>query len=265
MAHDALLQRGPAAWVANGLATVGYVFMILPTLIVIPVSFNSMNEMTFPPSHPSFAQYVAYFQDSEWLAATFLSARLALTTALLSLGLGIPAAYGLLRSRFAGQRLVSGLLFSPMLTPVIIVALGLFIYFSSLGLASASVPIVLGHTLIATPFVIVTAISGLRHVDANLETAGMIMGAGRLHVFRSITLPLLRPTILASGLFAFLISFDEVIIAFFVGKADAPTLAVRIFASIQWEISPVIAAISTLLTGLSLVVCLVAASLLERK
>ena len=82
MAHDALLQRGPAAWVANGLATVGYVFMILPTLIVIPVSFNSMNEMTFPPSHPSFAQYVAYFQDSEWLAATFLSARLALTTAL---------------------------------------------------------------------------------------------------------------------------------------------------------------------------------------
>lgn len=265
MAQDVLVHRGLAARLGDAFAAVGYIFMILPTLIVIPVSFNSMNEMTFPPAAPSFAQYTAYFQDSEWLAATLLSARLALITALLSLALGIPAAYGLVRSRFFGQRLASGLLFSPMLTPVIIVALGLFIYFSSLGLASASVPIVLGHTLIATPFVIVTAMSGLRHIDANLETAGMIMGASRLHVFRSITLPLLRPSILASGLFAFLISFDEVIIAFFVGKADAPTLAVRIFASIQWEISPVIAAISTLLTILSLVICLVAAMLLERK
>lgn len=265
MAQDPIAERSFAGFAGNALAAIGYIFLILPTLIVIPVSFNSMNEMTFPPTDPSFAQYIQYFTDGEWLSATFFSARIAIATAVLSLLLGIPAAYGLVRGSFPGQRMVSGLLLSPALTPIIVVALGLFIYFSSLGLNGATIPIILGHTLVATPFVIVTAMSGLRHQDANLEIAGMIMGGSRLHVFRKITLPLLRPSILASGLFAFLISFDEVIIAFFLGKAGASTLAVRIFASIQWEISPVIAAVSTLLTLLSLVICLFAASLLEKK
>jgi putative spermidine/putrescine transport system permease protein len=260
-----IAERSFAALAGGALAALGYAFMVLPTLIVVPISFNSSNEMAFPPVDPSFAQYSAYFQDSEWLTATFFSARIALATAALSLLLGIPAAYGLMRGRFPGQKLVFGLLLSPALTPIIVVALGLFIYFAALGLNGAILPIILGHMLVATPFVIVTAMSGLRHVDANLEIAGMIMGGSRLHVFRKITLPLLRPSILASGLFAFLISFDEVIIAFFLGKAGSPTLAVRIFASIQWEISPVIAAISTLLTGLSLVICLFATTLLEKR
>jgi putative spermidine/putrescine transport system permease protein len=258
-------ERSATSFLGGGLAAIGYIFMILPTLIVIPLSFNGTNEMAFPPTSPSFAQYALYFGDGEWLAATFLSTRIATMTALLSLAFGLPAAYGLVRGRFPGRRLVSGLLLGPALTPIIVVALGLFIYFSSLGLDGATLPIVLGHTLIAIPFVIVTAMSGLRHVDANLEVAGMVMGDSRLNVFRKITLPLLRPSILASGLFAFLISFDEVIIAFFLGRAGQPTLAVRIFASIQWEISPVIAAISTILTVLSLVVCLLAATLLERQ
>jgi putative spermidine/putrescine transport system permease protein len=265
MAQSPGSERSIASFAGGVLAAIGYAFLILPTLIVIPVSFNSTNEMSFPPVHPSFFQYGQYFSDSEWLAATFLSARIAAATALSSLLLGIPAAYGLVRGGFPGQRVVSALLLSPALTPIIVLALGLFIYFSALGLNGAMVPIVLGHTLVATPFVIVTAMSGLRHVEPNLEIAGMIMGGSRLYVFRHITLPLLRPSILAGGLFAFLISFDEVIIAFFLGKAGTSTLAVRVFASIQWEISPVIAAVSTLLTGLSLVVCLFAASLLEKK
>lgn len=118
----------------------------------------------------------------------------------------------------------------------------------------------LGHCLVAIPFVIVTAVAGLRHVDANLETAGAIMGASPIYVFRKITLPLLRPAIVAGGLFAFLISFDEVVISSFISRAGFGTLPVKMFGSIQWEISPVLAAISTLLTVLSLGVCLLGAS-----
>ncbi len=259
------VERSWLSTAATVWAWLGYAFLILPTLIVIPLSFNSTTELAFPPRSPSFHQYRQYFSDAGWIDATMLSVWIAILSAGLSLLLGVPAAYGLSRGSFPGKTALSGLLLGPALTPVIVMALGLYIYFAHLGLSGVAMPIVLGHTLIAIPFVIVTTMSGMRHIDRNLEVAGMIMGGSHFYVFRKITLPLLRPSILASGLFAFLISFDEVIIAFFLSKAGNPTLAVKIFASIQWEISSIIAAISTLLTLLSLVICLFVAALLEKK
>ncbi len=234
----------------------GYVFLILPSLFVIPISFGATNEMIFPPTSFSLAQYRKYFFESNWMAATALSFRVALGTMALSLLIGVPAAYGLVRGEFPGKRALTLFLLSPVLIPTIVVALGLYLYFAAIRLGGIELPLILGHTLIATPFVVVTAMAGMRHIDPNLEAAGLVMGANRLLVFRKITLPLLRPAILAGGLFSFLISFDEVVIAYFVGKAGSATLPVKMYGSIQWEISPVIAAISALLTLLSLVVCL---------
>src|SRR4030095_9573363 len=147
--------------------------------------------------------YEKYFFQSNWMAATWMSVRIAFATAALSLLIGVPAAYGLVRAEFPGKKLVTLFLLSPVLIPVIVLALGLYLYFAAIGLLGGDVPLILGHTLVSTPFVIVTAMGGLRHVAQNLEAAGTIMGAGRLLVFRRITLPLLRPAIVACALFAF--------------------------------------------------------------
>jgi putative spermidine/putrescine transport system permease protein len=151
------------------------------------------------------------------------------------------------------------LLLSPILVPIIVIALGLYFYFASLGITGSELALVMGHAVYTTPFVIVTAMAGLRHVDQNLETAATIMGAGPIYTFFRVTLPLLKPAMFAGGLFAFLMSFDEVVVAYFISKAGSTTLPVKMFSSIQWEISPVLAAVSTFLTVVSLVICLIGA------
>jgi putative spermidine/putrescine transport system permease protein len=193
------------------------------------------------------------------MAATLQSFKVAAGATVLSLLLGVGAAYGLSRMTFRGKRLLTVLLLSPIFVPVIVVALGLYLYLGAAKLTGTTFGLIIGHTVVTMPFVIVTALAGLRHVDVNLETAAMVMGANRWTVVRRVTLPLLRPTILAAGLFSFLISFDEVVISYFISHVQQQTLPVKMYSSIHWEISPVLAAISTLLTALSLVVCLVIA------
>ena len=146
-------------------------------------------------------------------------------------------------------------LLSPAFVPAIVLALGLYLYLGVAHLSGTTLGLIISHTLVAMPFVIVTAMAGLRHVDRNLEIAASVMGAGRLLVLWRITLPLLRPTLLAAGLFAFLISFDEVVISTFVAGVRTETLPVKMYSAIRWEISPVLAAVSTLLTLLSLGIC----------
>ena len=144
---------------------------------------------------------------------------------------------------------------------MIVVALGLYLYLGSARLTGTTFALVVGHTVVTIPFVIVTTLAGLRHIDRNLEVAATVMGASKWTVLRRVTLPLLRPTILVASLFSFLISFDEVVISYFIANVQRQTLPVRMYSSIHWEISPVLAAISALLTGLSLVVCLFVAFL----
>ena len=151
-----------------------------------------------------------------------------------------------------------------MLVPAITVALGLYLYLSNFGLSGTTLGLILGHTVVATPFVIVTSMAGLRHVDEDLEKAALILGANRLTTFIKVTLPILRPAIIAGGLFAFLISFDEVVIAWFISQATTITLPVKMYSSIRWEISPVLAVVSTLLTVVSVLICLLAA-LVQKK
>ena len=153
------------------------------------MSFSSSDELVFPPRGLSLHLYELYFFASNWMAATFQSLIVALGTVALSLSLGVTAAYGLTRTDFPGKRLVAMFLLSPAFVPAIVLALGLYLYLGVIHLSGTTLALIISHTLVAIPFVIVTTMAGLRHVDRNLETAATVMGAGRLLVLRRVTLP----------------------------------------------------------------------------
>lgn len=256
-----MLKQSP--WTA-AIAWLGYVFLLAPSIVVIPMSFGESTEIVFPPRGFSLELYREFLFGGGWMAATWQSFVVASCTTVLALLCGVPASYVLVRGEFPGRRLVAMVLLSPMLVPVIIVALGLYLYFSSLGISGTTAGMVLGHTVITTPFVMVVTMASLRHLDANLETAALVMGADQLTVFLRVVLPQLGPAILAGALFAFLISFDEVVVAWFISGVGTTTLPVKMYSAIRWEISPALPVVSTLLTALSLLVCVVTVALQEK-
>ena len=143
--------------------------------------------------------------------------------------------------------------------PIVVIALGLYIYLSSLRITGTLTGVVLAHTIYVVPFVIITMGAGIRQLDENLERVATIMGAGRIRVLFRVVLPQLVPSLVSAALFAFLMSFDEVVLSWFVTGPSTMTLPVKMYSSIQWESSPVLAAVSTILTMLSIAVCLFAA------
>lgn len=238
-----------------------FLFLLLPSLIAAVISFGDSKEIVFPPQSFSLDLFRRFFTEEGWVSSTWLSFRVAVLSTALSLLLGVPAAYALTRGNFWGRRVLVLFLLSPIMVPHVAIALALYIYFIRIGLSDGVLRLVFAHLIASLPFVIVTASAGLKQIDPSLERAATVMGASRITVLRRVTLPLLIPSIVASGLFAFLISFDEVVISWFVARAGDTTLPVKMFSSIQFEVSPVLAAISTMLTALSVVVCVAVAAL----
>jgi putative spermidine/putrescine transport system permease protein len=239
----------------NVIAFAVYAFILVPTLIVIPISFGGNGELTFPPRVWSLDLYEQLFTSSSWMGTILQSLKVAGLTMVISMLIGVPASYGLVRFEFPGKRFVMLLLMSPILVPVIVISLGLYLYFSRLHLVGTTAGLVVSHVAYVTPFMMMTVMAGVKKLDPALEFAATIVGANRRTVFFKVVLPQLRPSILAGALFAFLVSFDEVVIAWFLTSPTTTTLPVKMYSSIQWDISPVIAAVSALLTVLSLVFC----------
>lgn len=211
--------------------------------------------MTFPPKQWSLELYREFFISAAWMGPLWQSLKVAVSVMLIALIIGVPAAYGTVRFEFPGKRAIILLLMSPVLVPVIVVALGLYLYFSRLGIVGTTATLVASHVAYVTPFVMVTVMAGVKKLDPALEFAVVIMGAKRRTVFFKVVLPQIVPSIAAGALFAFLISFDEVVIAWFLTAATTTTLPVQMYSSIRWNISPVIAAVSALMTLLSFVFC----------
>ncbi|TYO60882.1 ABC transporter permease [Bradyrhizobium hipponense] len=250
---DRLARR--YAGLRNAMAFVVYAFTLLPTLIVIPISFGGAGEMSFPPSNWTLELYEQLFSSSAWVSSILQSTKVSCLATLLAILIAVPAAYGLGRFDFPGKRLVLFLVMSPMVVPVVVTSLGLYLYFSRLHLVGTTIGLVLSHVAYVTPFVVITVMAGVNKLDPALELAASIMGAKRLAVLLKVVLPQLRPSIIAGALFAFLMSFDEVVIAWFITSPETTTLPVKMYTSVQWEISPIIAAVSALLTMLSIVFC----------
>ncbi|TAJ29341.1 ABC transporter permease [Bosea sp. (in: a-proteobacteria)] len=251
--------RSPWRVALNCAVTLILLFLLLPSLVTVLISFGETNQIVFPPQGFSFNLFRRFFSEEGWVSSTWLSLRVAIWSTLIALALGIPAAYALTRGRFPGRQMLAVFLLSPIMVPHVVVALALYIYFAEVGLTHGELRLALSHGIATLPFVIVTASAGLKHIDPAIERAATVMGAGKLTVLRRVTLPLLTPSIVASALFALLISFDEVVISWFVARAGDTTLPVKMFSSIQFEVSPVLAAISTMLTGLSVIICVVVA------
>jgi len=245
----------------NVLAFAVYAFILVPTLIVIPISFGGTGELSFPPRVWTLALYEQLFGSSAWMSSIAQSVKVAAITTVASLLIGVPASYGLVRHEFPGKRLVLLLLMSPILVPVIVISLGLYLYLSRLQVVGTTAGLVVSHTAYVVPFVMMTVMAGIKKLDPALEFAATLMGASRATVFFKVVLPQLRPSILAGALFAFLVSFDEVVIAWFLTSPSTTTLPVKMYSSIQWDISPVIAAVSALLTVLSIVFCCISVAL----
>lgn len=268
MAHDTLTEtlvsRRQRLWLyAVGIAVL--LFLILPVLIVIPMSFSDSRFLTFPPPGLSLRWYDAYFLSPEWMDATRVSLTAAVCTTLLATPLGVAAAYGLHVAEVRYLRAVQLVLLMPLMVPIIIIAIGVFFVFAKLELVGTMPGLVLAHTLMATPFVVVTTLAGLQGFDMNQEKVARSLGAHRLSAFVKVTLPQIKPSVISGALFAFITSLDEVVIALFISGGENSTLTKRMFNALRDEIDPTIAAISSLLIVVSLSIVLAALLLAGRK
>nr|WP_294865204.1 ABC transporter permease [uncultured Pseudogulbenkiania sp.] len=241
------------------------VFLVVPCLIVIPMSFSASQYLEFPPKQWSLRWYEAFLFSDEWMAAAWVSVRVALITTVLATVLGTLAAYGLflLKRRYGGT-LVRSALMLPMLVPVILMAVGVFFVYSKVGLNNTITGLVLAHTVLAIPFVLVAVGNGLQGFDMNQEMVARSLGASRPRAFLTVTLPQLKVSVLSGALFAFITSFDEVVIALYVASGETATLTRRMFENIRDQVDPTVAAISSILITLSILM-LFALQLLGKK
>ncbi len=222
-------------------------YLVFPVVVVIPLSFSAGKFMTFPPPGLSLQWYRNFFGRAAWIDSAWLSIWVGLVVTMLSVLLGTPAAIGLARGRFPGQRLLSAFILSPIIVPGIIVAIGAYFAYSKYGLVGNPMALVLAHTALAVPFVVINVTAALQGVDRRLEHAALSLGATQWGTFRQVTLPLIRSGIFAGAVFAFITSFDELLVALFLSGSTAVTLPRRMWEQLHFDIDPTIAAVSTLL------------------
>ena len=248
----------------KALAGLVFLYLLFPILVVIPLSFSSGSYLSFPPPGFSLRWYANFFGRSDWLEAAWLSVWIGSAVTALATSLGVPAAIALVRGNFRGKGLVVGFIMSPVIAPVIIVAIGIYFFYARLGLIGSPLGLVIAHTCLAVPFVVINVAATLQGFDQRLEQAAMNLGATPWGTFWQVTLPIIRPGILSGAVFAFITSFDELVIALFVSGSTAVTLPRKMWDSIRFEIDPTIAAVSTLLIALTAVLFVVA-ELLRRR
>jgi len=221
-------------------------FLAFPIVVVFVSSFSSATYLTFPPPAFGLRWYRAYFDSADWLRPTWLSLWIGAAVVVLSTLLGTLASLGIARLPRPLRVLVSGLILSPLIVPGIVVAIGIYYAFSRYGLVGSPFGMVLAHTCLAVPFVVTSVSASLAGIDPRLEQAALSLGATPRAAFFQVTLPLIRSGVLVGALFAFITSFDELIVALFLSGTGAVTLPRRMWEDLRYAIDPTIAAISTL-------------------
>ncbi len=249
-ASDTQITHGQRLWLYI-LAGVIMFLLVIPTVIVIPMSFSDSQYLEFPPKNWSYRWYIEYLETPRWLSATVTSLKVAFFTMIVATPIGTMAAYGLFVSGHKVAKAIFLILMTPMIVPVILIAIGTFYVFGKVGVVNTIPGLVLAHTVLAIPIVMIIITSALRTYDLNQELVGRSLGATRLRAFFEITLPQIKFSVLTSALLAFLTSFDEVIISIFLSGGGNSTLTKQMFSALRDYIDPTIAAISTLMILLS--------------
>lgn len=228
------------------LFALGVLLLFFPILIVVPMSFSADRFLVFPPRSWGLTWYHAYFGDPVWMAATFRSLRIAFFASVIATLTGTLGVVGLGQIGPRWRAGLTGLFIAPAIVPNVIIALGVFILALTLGATDSVLTLTFAHAALALPFVAMIVGAAYRQVDPNLERAARVCGAGPVRAFLTATLPPIMPAVVAAAIFAFFVSFDELVIALFL-MGGAETLPVRIWNDLRFEINPTIAAISTFL------------------
>jgi putative spermidine/putrescine transport system permease protein len=236
-----------------------FLFLIFPILVIIPLSFNQQPYFSFTtemlhldPAAYTTKWYQEFFTSLNWQGAVRNSFIIAIFSTIISTFLGTLAALGLSRPDFPYKTAIMGLLISPMVVPLIISAAGMFFFYSRIGLQGTHVGVILAHAALATPFVVITVTATLTGFDHSLTRAAASLGSSPTRTFFQITVPLITPGVISGALFAFITSFDEVIVVLFVGSYKQRTIPWQMFSGIREEISPTILAVATILITFSI-------------
>ena len=235
-------------------------YLILPILIIAPMSFSAARFLTFPPPALSLRWYEEYVGNPAWMQATRVTLTVAVLTVVIATPLGVAAAYAISQSKWRIMRVIHMTLLLPLVVPIIITAVGIFFVFAKVGLAATMTGLVLANVMLGLPYVVISVAAGLQSFDATQEMVARSLGMNRLRSFFVVTLPQIKPSVIAGGIFAFISAMDETIVALFISGGQYQPLTKRMFTALRDEIDPTIAAISTLMTAVSFMLVLVATS-----
>lgn len=242
---EALAQvRIPALW---GLSILSFGFLLVPLLVIVPLAFSSASYLTFPPPGYSLRWFSTFLKNDIWLGAAAFSIQTCLLASLIALVLTVPAAFAIVRRRVPGRVAIYITLISPIVVPHVVLALGLYFFLGSLGLVGSKTGFVIGYTIIGIPYALIALVGGLRQIDESLERAAQSLGARPVTAFRTVTLPLLIPSLGSAVFFSFIMAFDDVILGLFLGGPKAVPLSIRMWEDIKLEISPQVAVVAVML------------------
>ena len=244
-------RLGALRYVLIGAAILVGAFLMLPILTIAALSFGSSRYLQFPPAAWTTRWYAQLFADPDWLSSFLTSLEIALAVALVATAIGLAASFGLTRGRFRGREAIRALMLTPMVLPVVILAVALYAFFLRIHLNGTFLGFVAAHTVVALPFAVISISTALERFDKSIEDAAVLCGASPLEAKLRITLPAIRDGLFGALIFSFLASWDEVVIAIFMASPDLQTLPVRIYSTLRQDLSPVIAAVSTLLVAMT--------------
>lgn len=252
-ASRAALSPNLGRWLLHGFVALVLIFLLLPTVLVVPMSLGEAAYIQFPPQGLTLKWYHAYFADADWMSATWFSLRIALATTVSATVIGTLASFAIVRGSLPGAGALQALTLAPLIVPHIVLAVALYLVFAPVGLTGNFFGFAIAHTMMSVPYVMLTVSASLQRIDPALELAALNCGATRAQAFWYVVLPNIAPGVAAGAVFAFLASFDEATVAFFISGVEGKTITRKLFEDIDYNLTPVIAAASTVMVVISLV------------
>lgn len=252
-------KLGSWKWALIAICVLTALFLLLPIAFIIALSFGSSRWLAFPPPGWTLRWYQELFADPRWIQSALTSAKIALIVTVLSVGLGLLASLALVRGRFRGRAVLRAFFLTPMVLPVVILAVALYAGFLRVGLNGTLAGFVIAHLIVALPLSIINIAGALETFDPAIEDAAILCGASPWEARFRVTLPAISHGMFSAAIFSFLISWDEVVLAIFMASPTLQTLPVRVWTTLRQDLTPVIAAVSTLFVILTIVLMAVAA------
>ena len=243
-------------WALAAVTALVAVFLLLPIVFIVALSFGSSQWLLFPPPSWTLQWYEEFLADPSWLEAAWVSFRVAMVVTILSVLIGTLASFGLVRGRFRGREALKAFFLTPMILPVVVLAVALYAFYLRVGLEGTFIGFVLAHLVVALPFSILSVGTALEGFDKSIEDAAVLCGASPLEAVFRVTLPAIAGGLFSAAIFSFLASWDEVVLAIFMASPSLQTLPVKIWGTLRQDLTPVVAAVSTLLIAVTLVLML---------